>query len=350
MLGCYRTFLALLVVIQHLGGASVLGAYAVFGFYCISGYLMTRVVHEGYGYTATGIGRYLLNRFLRIYPLYWLSALASIGIVLVFGASVTKAFHSDIFIPQTTADALRNLFIFFPQLESPRLTPPAWALTVELCFYLLIGAGVSKNKLITLVWFVLSVGYHLFAAINNYAWDDIYFTIWAASLPFSTGAFIYHFRGELIRILGWLPSNMYVGLMLFSLLPINWWLASQGDYVRDIGFYINYVLCAFTIAYLVNVQSLNVGLLKIDKIIGDLSYPIYLFHYQIGFLVMVGLGNMGYSSSRGDMLLAIISIPFILLVAVLIARWVEAPIMQLRARIKKQQLVQVTVRNTQTNE
>ncbi len=115
---------------------------------------------------------------------------------------------------------------------------------------------------------------------------------------------------------------MYAGLMLFSLLPINWWLASLGDYVRDIGFYINYVLCAFTIAYLVNVQSLNVGLLKIDKIIGDLSYPIYLFHYQIGFLVMVGLGNMGYSSSRGDMLLAIISIPFILLVAVLIARWI----------------------------
>jgi peptidoglycan/LPS O-acetylase OafA/YrhL len=350
MLGCYRTFLALLVVIQHLGGASVLGAYAVFGFYCISGYLMTRVVHEGYGYTAKGIGRYLINRFLRIYPLYWMSALLSITIILLFGDSATKSFHPDIFIPQTAADALRNLFIFFPQLESPRLTPPAWALTVELCFYLLIGAGISKSKRITLLWFALSVGYHLYAAINNYAWDDIYFTVWAASLPFSTGAFIYHFRKELTKILGWMPNKIVVGILLFALLPINWWIASQGNYVRDIGFYINYALCAFTIAYLVNVQLLNDGHLKVDKIIGDLSYPIYLFHYQIGFLVMVCLGYIGFSNSRGDMLLAIISMPIILLIAALITRWIEAPIMQLRARIKKQQLVQVTVRNTKINE
>ncbi len=335
MLGFFRTFLALLVVIQHLGGASVLGAYAVFGFYCISGYLMTTVINESYGHSAKGIGRYLLNRFLRIYPLYWLSALFSIVLVLIFGVTATRAFHPDIFLPQHSGDVLRNLFIFFPQLESPRLTPPAWALTVELCFYLLIGFGISRNKKITVVWFSLGVAYHLIAAIKSYGWNDIYFTIWAASLPFSTGAMIYHFRKYLPLLFKRLPDSSLIPMFLFVALVLNWWLATQGGYVRNIGFYINYVLCAVAIACLVSGHFRFVLSKRFDKKIGDLSYPIYLFHYQVGFLVMSVMNYAGIESARGNMLLAAVSAPFILALAWLIVRWIEAPIMQVRTRIKE---------------
>lgn len=335
MLGVYRTLLALMVVTQHLAGAHVLGAYAVFGFYCISGYLMTTVINESYGHSVKGVGRYLLNRFLRIYPLYWLSALLSIILILMFGVSATRAFHPDIYLPQNTLDALRNLFIFFPLLESPRLTPPAWALTVELFFYLLIGFGISKSKTITTIWFVLSVCYHLFAVLNNYGWDDIYFTVWAASLPFSTGAMIYHFRVSLARALAVFPKNFYVVILLFIALPINWWLASVGGYVRDIGFYINYLVCTLTIAYLVSGSLPLTQFRRMDKRIGDLSYPIYLFHYQIGFLVMSAIGYLGFAVPRGNILLALVSIPVIVIVAWLIVRWIESPIMKIREQIKK---------------
>ncbi|WP_062059896.1 acyltransferase family protein [Cellvibrio sp. OA-2007] len=335
MLGAYRTLLALLVVTQHLAGAHVLGAYAVFGFYCISGYLMTTVMSQSYGYSVKGVGRYLLNRFLRIYPLYWLSAFVSIILILTFSASATRAFHPDIYLPQDTLDTLRNTFIFFPQLESPRLTPPAWALTVELFFYLLIGVGLSRNKAITATWFVSSVAYHLFAAINSYGWDEIYFTVWAASLPFSTGAMIYHFRDFLVRAVAIFPKALYVPILLFIALPTNWWFASLGGYVRDIGFYINYLICALTISYLVS-GSLPIAWFKhIDKKIGDLSYPIYLFHYQIGFLAMNGIAYLGFTISRGDVTLVLVSIPLIIFVAWLVVRWIEQPIMRVRERIKK---------------
>lgn len=335
MLGAYRTFLALMVVVQHLAGAHVLGAYAVFGFYCISGYLMTTVINESYGHSIKGVGRYFLNRFLRIFPLYWLSAFLSIVLVLMFGASETRAFHPDIYLPQNALDALRNLFIFFPQLESPRLTPPAWALTVELFFYLLIGLGISKSKTITVIWFLLSVCYHLFAALNNYGWNDIYFTVWAASLPFSTGAMIYHFRVFLPRAFVVFPKSIYMAILLFIALPINWWLATSGGYVREIGFYINYLICALTIAYLVSGSLPITQFQRMDKRIGDLSYPIYLFHYQIGFLVMSTIGYFGFAVPRGDILLALASIPVIVIVAWLIVRWIESPIMKIREQIKK---------------
>ncbi len=44
MFGTYRTYLALLVVVQHIGGIPVIGGYAVFGFYILSGYLMTLIM------------------------------------------------------------------------------------------------------------------------------------------------------------------------------------------------------------------------------------------------------------------------------------------------------------------
>lgn len=49
MFGTYRAFLALMVVALHLGGIPKIGAYAVFGFYCLSGYLMTLIMQTNYG-------------------------------------------------------------------------------------------------------------------------------------------------------------------------------------------------------------------------------------------------------------------------------------------------------------
>jgi len=48
-----------------------IGFYMVFGFFVLSGYLMTFIMHKKYGYSVRGVGAYALNRFLRIYPLYW---------------------------------------------------------------------------------------------------------------------------------------------------------------------------------------------------------------------------------------------------------------------------------------
>lgn len=74
MLGLMRFILALLVVVSHLtgGGASPFfahwGIFAVFGFYLISGYLMTIILNEKYFFNFT---TFALNRFLRLFPIYY---------------------------------------------------------------------------------------------------------------------------------------------------------------------------------------------------------------------------------------------------------------------------------------
>jgi peptidoglycan/LPS O-acetylase OafA/YrhL len=60
-----------MVMISHLWNESAWwhGAYAVFGFYLLSGYLMTLVLNEVYD--KSHIIEYGINRCLRVFPIYW---------------------------------------------------------------------------------------------------------------------------------------------------------------------------------------------------------------------------------------------------------------------------------------
>ena len=134
LFGTYRTILAVLVVALHLGGVKVIGSYAVFGFYILSGFLMTFILQKTYGYSLSGFKTFWLNRFLRLFPLYWVSITVTVVLILLWGQRV-QDYHEAMQLPQTFFDTLKNLLILFPDREYPRLTPPAWALTVELFFY-----------------------------------------------------------------------------------------------------------------------------------------------------------------------------------------------------------------------
>ncbi len=83
MFGIYRYGLAFCVAISHLWAGMLGGpaAYAVWGFYCLSGYLMTLILNEKYGFSGRGIGRFAVNRALRIYPAYYV---VCIGMFLLF--------------------------------------------------------------------------------------------------------------------------------------------------------------------------------------------------------------------------------------------------------------------------
>ena len=75
-LGTWRAFLAFLVAISHLWAGMVDGpaAYAVWGFFVLSGYLMTLVLTTRYGTTPGGLRQFALNRLLRIYPSFLVAA------------------------------------------------------------------------------------------------------------------------------------------------------------------------------------------------------------------------------------------------------------------------------------
>lgn len=337
MFGAYRVFLALLVVLNHLAGAHEIGRYAVFGFYILSGYLMTYIMQRNYGYSLAGVKRYFVNRFLRIYPMYWIACLISLVLIGMLGAAYTKHFDAGMYFPMHWRDMSKNVLIIFSNMSRPKLTPPAWALTVELFFYLGIGFGFSRYRKLTLLWFFGSLCYTLVVNILGWSWEYRYFTIYAGSLPFSTGALIFHYREWLTglhsRYLGW-PGMPVV----YAVLVVANWAASYAWGLPDSWpFYANYLLCALMTLALMDKSLLIWAKPGLDKALGDLSYPIYLIHYQVGLAVMAIGDHLDIGLERPSLFLAVISIPVIILAAWLIATMIERPLELLRRKIGGQQ-------------
>ena len=295
---------------------------------------MTFIMQNNYGYDRTGLAKYALNRVLRIYPIYWLSCVISMILIIYFGQDVTLGFHPAITMPSDFSSIMRNLFLYFPGREIPRLTPPSWALTVEIFYYICIGLGVSRSRQLTGYWFVASIIYTGYVNIAALGWEHKYFSILAASLPFSTGALVFHYREELKRISGKLASGFNAPLFICALIGLNWWAGLVLDTLKGISFYINYILCAFMIVVLFDRKKLPLISRRIDKIMGDFSYPIYLIHFQVGLVIMILLNVNGFDIKHPSLTLAYLSLPAIFLVAWVMTVSVERPIELIRSKVK----------------
>ena len=140
-----RALAACLVVVVHLAGllerlgvhGAILdaGAAGVDLFFVISGFVM---LHTTTG-RRTAPGAFLLNRVIRVVPLYWLLTLALFTVALAVPAllGATRA---------TLADLVRSL-TFVPFVKPNGLCQPllflGWTLNYEMMFYLLFAATLA---------------------------------------------------------------------------------------------------------------------------------------------------------------------------------------------------------------
>jgi len=329
MFGTYRTILAIFVVIGHLGHAPFIGTYSVFGFYILSGYLMTRIMKKSYGYTIPGVFRYLTNRFLRIYPIYWISILFSLILILNVSEESIKTVSPYIYLPINFESILRNISIVFSVHSEPRLTPPSWALTVEIFYYVLIASGISKNKYLTLLWFLASCLYSSYLLIGDASFSYRYFTIPAASLPFSLGALLFYIEPNP------LAKKNYLKIIILSILIIsNYFISLFFNVLESFGFYINLFLSANIIFTLSHIKTKNKLLKKYDLLIGNLSYPIYLVHYQCGILSLLIFSYLNFDIEKGSNIFVLSSLIICLLLSHLIAIFIENKIEDLRNKVR----------------
>ena len=86
---------------------------------------MTLIMQTNYGYSIKGFKKYALNRFLRLYPLYWVSILFTLVLIWVVGNDFTSDYKNSMTLPNSAYEIFTNLAIFFPFREPIRLTPPS---------------------------------------------------------------------------------------------------------------------------------------------------------------------------------------------------------------------------------
>lgn len=338
MFGTLRFLLAVAVVIGHLNSASWLGTYAVFCFYIISGYFMCLVMNERYRFTLRGVWAFGLNRFLRIFPPYWVACLITLSLITLFGAPGAQHFRWQLQIPTSMADWIANVslvpfadFSIGPLSGSGsgtkiRLVPPAWALGIELIYYLAIAIFLGRGRRISLFWFSASVAYHIYLFAEDASWNARYFPICAASLPFSMGSLIYHYRSSLERIVS-RPNRWLILLGVAWLTNCFAAMTTQGGF-SVLHFYVSCGVSGLLVLLLSHVKTASI-LGRTDAWLGDLSYPIYLLHWQIGFLVwnLLGLEKRGLELTGW-------TFPILFLAAWAMGVWVDDPIERVRERVK----------------
>ena len=290
-----RFIAAALVVVSHIRteyGMAPFGSAGVDIFFVISGFIIHYV-------TRNGAPQFFTRRLIRIVPLYWLGTLA-LGAAALFVPSLLNqvSFSSEVL--------LKSLF-FLPvwneqvQYHLPLLTL-GWSLNYEILFYLVyfIALKISHQHrlLISSVLLVALTQVHGFAAPESMLafWSDAYIiefiygmllanlvsspqSIENARLPISAALLAFAAFCYLL-----LPSS---GLVTPAM-ALDKWVR-----VLVIGLP-SAALVMLTLAAEQSVRRLPQMLKNGINFLGELSYPIYIFHiYVMGVLKRLGALDLG---------------------------------------------------------
>jgi peptidoglycan/LPS O-acetylase OafA/YrhL len=342
MFGIYRFLLATNVVLYHLLGVPEIGPLAVYSFFILSGFLMTTIMHDTYGYSLTGAKKYFLNRFLRLYPLYWSLLLLTFASIWFIGNDFSREFHPKMFIPETSQQFIANLGMIFPDFnpaEYPnRLHPATWALTIELFFYFLIGIGLSRSKLLTIFWLAISLVVTIIYNLSG-SYGIGYGNIFTASLPFSLGASIYFYKDAIHSVLRKLTGDNH--LFFFSTIFLITLLVSAFSsqlFHPDIAWKVTLLLSvanlfnsAIMVVVLYHEKAESRQFRWLDRYLGDLSYPLYVFHWTAALWITFVAADLALSGINRFFLSLILAIA----VSTVTNKYINERVESLRNRIKK---------------
>ncbi|MEJ0044126.1 MAG: acyltransferase [Rhizomicrobium sp.] len=320
-LSLFRFSLALMVMSQHLSGLvpPQTGRLAVEAFFCISGFLISMVATTRY---AGRPAAFLANRFLRIYPTYW--ACLAVGGVVVLLVPTSTALHPSLLLPATAADWFANLAVFgLTQQTASRLLPAAWSLHTELWFYLVVGLVTAARPRLTYVLLPVSLAFSAYCA---FWWSPISFygTPVGNADAFFIGSAVFLLRDRLRPARPLLVAG--IGFCLFELLAWGPFVGSQ-------------TVNEFLGAPAAGILMLGLWNSRLDDVLrpvkalagalGRLSYPLFLLHWPLGALA-IRIAGVGQSLE-----LLLIAGALSLLASFAVLKFVEDPLVRVRATIRK---------------
>lgn len=284
MFGIFRYLLAHIVVVSHLWPTwgDWGGTYAAFAFYVLSGYLTTRSMREVYGFAPRAVGFFLINRFLRLAPLYW--CVLSISVFLLWlapnaGHALLPAYQ----LPDRSTDWLANVFVLGLDGAHAVLLPTAQTLGLFLVFYVLIALGLSRYRRGVWLWLVASGIYTGYLLASGADVASRTHTLAAVALPFGVGALLAHYPLLTFRAS---PAHAMLAVGLFivhCLLTSVIWTDPYGA-----GLYVSLALAAYAVATLRHLDShrMPLSVQHVEHECGALSYPVFLLQWLAALLVV----------------------------------------------------------------
>ena len=280
--GLFRLFLACVVFAQH-STRLLLGAAAVFLFFSLSGYWIASIWEKDYASTQSPAFTFLISRAWRILPAFWVANLLAIVIAALKG-TLPEQYRALAFSPHLIPMISGNLGLLGYALlpHSQRLLETAWSLDVEVEFYLFF----PLLMLLRPAWRVrglLLAGFIGLWAILLYG-EPIYRNLGYYLFFFGIGLYFHHSRkvpSQRLALIGLSLSLLSLcacctvpelrGLVLASKHAFG--ESVRWSYAANCGFAVLMMPFAF--------RTVHQPSPKKDRVLGDLSYLVYLFHVPV---------------------------------------------------------------------
>lgn len=359
-MGILRLILALAVVIHHskdtlFGLKFTSGVVSVDVFFIISGFYMTLILSDKY----IGKGSYILflsNRFLRLYPIYWVVLIFTLGVSAASYPITHEGGRFDYYVkyydrmaPETVVFLiLSNVLmlgqdlamflgmdpekgtLFFtsnyrytrPELNKFMLVPQAWSLSLELMFYLMAPFLARRKTVILLFLITITICIRLYVyhylGFTHDPWNHRFFP--SATIFFLLGIVSYklYLFYERIR-LNQLFRFFLIGL--FSLYFISYQFIPAATVIPLVKNWILYLLTFISIPLLFELTKSN----RLDRRLGDFSYPIYIVHilFVLGIQILFDRLNLNDYKAEASIILSFMA-------SYLLINYIADPIENLR--------------------
>ncbi len=300
MLGSVRFLLALLVMLSHFppnGLPLNVGVVAVICFYFISGFLMRRSYERFESNSNHPIWTFYVDRVLRLFPQYLLVCWASFALIYLLGRETRVPYLAQEITPLKVV--LNTLLLptnyVFPPFVVPALLPhpiipPAWSLASEFHFYLLLPLLFRAREGVWMAWLIGA------AAIQ---WGGF----WSTNPTFATAAIGYRYiLGVLVVFLfgygfaetgtrkSYAAWGVWAGYLVHLLLSCALLGLRSHPLVLEValGGAIALPLTHLSMRWTWRSRTWQ----TVDRVLGDLAYPIFISHFLAYYLVeqLFGLG------------------------------------------------------------
>lgn len=304
----FRLLLAISVLIAHsesLFGLHLIGGrLAVKVFFMISGFYMAMVLQEKYN-GPKDYALFLSNRFLRLYPIYWVVLLCTIALGL--GSGLLRGHYGPL---QQYVDYPQNLnvynwiyFVFtnvfivgqdvgyflqfgtnaalqfttdfrgeFPRVYNYFLIAPAWSISLEMLFYIIAPFLVKLKTRV--LWLLIACSILLKFMIIfpfNLRFDPWTYRFLLFEISFFLlGIIAYRMYTVVKEKRPTQPTNYLVLAVVLTFTLLHRYL--PGGDAKDIMYI---TTCFFSIPYIFLSTHNN----KADRYIGEYSYTLYISHF-----------------------------------------------------------------------
>lgn len=247
-------------------------------FFIISGFV---ILLTAYGKSTTG---FVVSRITRLFPAYWVAVTMTFLVIVIWG------------MPRYSANFMQyllNLTMLQSFIGVEPIDGVYWTLAVELKFYFLVFlvllfGQIRKIKLILYFWLFLTI---VLTAFNIKYVGFFLFPKW--SYYFIAGAIffiIYKEGASLDKIIALLITYLLAILSIYK-----GSIQIQSEYGIELNLF---VLCSlifsfYCVFFLIATKRSKSLSYSYFYYLGILTYPLYLIHQNIGFILFNKLGPYG---------------------------------------------------------